>query len=113
LLSKSPNSDKVFLKPNDLSILTHFLQTYRFQIKNSIDTIRVDKNEGVEVEEGTDGITVYGTLTQNDKERKFQFWFRRRNVQNYKWMPILFGLLDKSKMNEESKKYVKELKTYF
>jgi len=114
------NRDKTNLKNSDLVPLSDFLKTYKYQIKNNIDTLGSYKKfiDGdsvtiYRISAGLDGIIVNGSLIQNDKTQTFAFWSPKKGTDNQKLISIIFGLLDKSFTNDTTISYLEQLKQYF
>lgn len=106
------------LARTDLIAIEDFLKNYQFPINKRsdlfrTDTIIVNGKPMIVNTTGTDGITVNGTSTQNNAERKFSFWSPRKGSENNKLVKQIFTLLCKSFPQEKSINYIEQLEGYF
>jgi hypothetical protein len=114
------STNKAQLEANRLTQLTDFLTNYQFRITNSIDSIirytktaNGDSVREVEVIMGNDGITVGGTLVQNNTTKKFEFWSPHKGTPNEKLIQILFNILHSAYYDETPVNYLELLEQYF
>lgn len=112
--------DRAAFAINKLTALTSFLDTYKFRIKNSIDTVGSHKEfihgDSVlvyDIEFGSDSIRVNGVLTKNDVTTKFAFWSPKKESGNAKLMILLFDLIGNAFSDQKIVNYIKELQQYF
>ncbi len=103
-----------------LTALSDFLKTYKFRIKNSIDTIGTHKvfenGDSVlvyDVRMGSDGINVYGIFTKDDVTHKFAFWSPDKGTENARLMDLTFGLTESVFTSKMTIDYLEQLEQYF
>jgi len=106
------------LATNDVQPIAAFSKTYLFS-KNSwrdklrMDTIVLNGNTMIVNTVGTDGITVNGTVTQDNIVKEFSFWSPRKESENQKLMELIFSLLYQSFPEERATNYFEQLEGYF
>ena len=103
-----------------LIALTNFLKTYKFRVKNSIDTIgshkEFVKGDSVlvyDIQIGHDGITVEGLFSQDNATKKFAFWSPDKGTENARLMVLLFDLIDNASNDQKVEDYIEQLQQYF
>ncbi len=108
------------LAKSEIKSFADFLKTYKFQIKGSIDTVKIHKvfidGDSVtlySISTGNDGITVNGTFTQSDFMNKFAFWSPEKATQNHQLIELIFSVLYKSFSEEKTVNYIEQLEGYF
>ena len=112
--------NNVVIPVGNLKPLTNFLKTYKFQIKNNIDTIGSHKvfvnGDSVlvyDVSAGLDGINVNGNFTQNNIIKKFAFWSPNKGTENANFVILLFNLLNNAFSGQNTINYLEQLQQYF
>jgi hypothetical protein len=80
-----------------------------------LDSIRVLKLGTGNYPPGTDGITVYNTISQDSTERKFKFWSPRkdRSPQEHKLVEAVLGLSRRKFTAPKEQEYFESLEQYF
>jgi len=118
--SKPYIQDEVLLPDSIISPLTEFLKTYKFPIKNNVDTIAIHKEfvngdsiPTYAISAGLDGINVGGELTQNGIIHHLAFWSPEQGTPNQKLMSLLFNMLYHSFKNDTTINYLEQLEQYF
>ena len=111
---------QVVIAGNRLTALTNFLNTYKFHIKNNIDTVGHHKEfvhgDSIlvySVSAGYDGITINGLLNQNNISHKFAFWSPVKGTPNADLINIIFQLLEYSFADKKTIDYIEQLSQYF
>lgn len=96
--------DSTSLSPADL--------TFFF---NNLDSIRVHKLGTGNYPPGTDGITVYNTISQDTTEYKFKFWSpsKAREPQEHKLVEAVLGLSQRKFTAQKEQEYFESLEQYF
>jgi len=109
------------IKRNELKTLDEFLKSYKFKIKGSIDTIGTEKElvmgdsvvKYYDIMVGTDGITVKGTLTQDDNSKHFAFWSPKEGTKNAELISIISAILRRTFIERGIANYLESLREYF
>jgi hypothetical protein len=110
----------VVIPATKLTALTNFLKTYKFRIKNNIDTVGAHKvfEQGdsvlvYEVSMGTDGIDVYGVFNKNDFTHNFAFWSPEKGTENARFMELILALTESVFTGKQTIDYLEQLEQYF
>jgi hypothetical protein len=96
--------DSASLSPADL--------TFFF---SKVDSVLVGKLGTSDYPPGTDGITVYNTISQDSTARKFKFWSPRKNrsPQEHKLVEAVLGLSRRKFTASKEQEYFESLEQYF
>lgn len=118
---KVRHKERLNLQSDSLTKLIDSFKNYKFSVKGNEDTIGIEKHLGKNgdtvvsyiVNEGLDGVTVSGALTQGTRARKFAFWSPQEGTDNYKLMHTVFAIINSGIKEQESITYIKALQRYF
>lgn len=80
----------------------------------SLDSVRLlESVTNTSYPPGTDGITVYNTVTQDGKQSKFHFWSPRRNSSEHRVVDAVMGLARRKFISQRLQEYFEDLEQYF
>nr|GFC90409.1 hypothetical protein [Tanacetum cinerariifolium] len=102
-LKKSLAMDSAHLSSADL--------TFFFSKLDSIPVLKMRTKEQL----GTDGITVYNTISRDSVQNKFQFWSPRKASapQEHKLVEAVLGLARRKFTTQQEQEYFESLEQYF
>jgi len=110
----------VVIPAGNTTALTNFLKTYKFRIRNNVDTVGTHKvfenGDSVlvySVSMGTDGIDVDGVFNQDDVSHKFAFWSPDKGTENARFMELILSLAENVFTSTQTVNYLEALEQYF
>lgn len=100
---KAYTSDSLPLKAKDLALFY-----------NSLDSIRLlELVTNTTSPPGTDGITVYNTVTQDGRKNEFHFWSPVKNSPEHQVVDAIMGLAQRKFISQQQQEYFEDLEQYF